>query len=184
MATALATANAKAQADRQLSHGLKSISELKETTYALWKQEVEIYAFHAKWPKWILGIDPPNDADPSTWTEKEVLDSANAYNILMNKTKGTHVALDLAPPDLPIGDARAGYNIVEQYYCRTTPAGERDANKALLSSSMKVDNTDIIEFVANLRARRQRVKQMGGRVDDKMMRSILCDGLIYNLNRC
>ena len=100
------------------------------------------------WPPFILGEE---DAPLSSGlTNKQKLDSKNAYTLIIRKTMGSDVEMLLKKDSCPLGDAKLAFNIIKDYFISNTQAAKNAANKRFFNSTMANTRTNLVTWGAKV----------------------------------
>ena len=167
----------RTQAATQLTSSILLIKSLKEVQFHKFNQQLKRAAYSNEWHASLLdaSVAPPalNDAERTTKLE---CDERNFYQILMAKTDDTAVCHSLV--DIKIGDGRAVWLAIQNYYLRKTTAGRSTATKRFHNATMASTNTNVDEFGALITRYAKELVQVGGQADESAQICQLLDGLL------
>ena len=101
----------------------------------------------------------------------------NAYQILTTKCEKHEISSSLAA--VKIGDARAAWKIINEYFVRSTPAGRAIASRAFFNSTQSSTDTTLLQWfkiVEDLAA--DLATARGAAVSDEEKKNLLLEGLL------
>jgi hypothetical protein len=182
----------KVQADKQLETLSKTVATLKEVGWHKFDFALRRAENRFSWPKHILGTDntaaltdvqraelqteADSDAADSLEAQQRLMHTKNAYNLILEKCESHEVA-DLLE-DVPIGHARAAYDIIKKYFVSSTVGGTTATYGKFFTLAMATSQTNVIEFMALVNRTAKDLQSTGNDVNESMKKAVLLRGLL------
>lgn len=181
MAAAAATRAVRETADKQFETMLKTVEPLKSVEFSVFWRQVTTASNRNSWHDSILDqskavlvvADPDAPTDPEL---KYQLDQKNCYHILIDRTM--HHPTGHLLTTCTLGDGREAAKMVFEFFHRKTTAGLDLATNNFFGSTMANTDTNVVQWISEVRARADILKQAGGTIDDKSMVVRLLGGLL------
>ena len=174
------------RAEKQLSNDLKLITPLADSSWATFSFQINQTVHRNSWAESVLN---EKDAAGETleihsMTARNTIENyrlhkqiSNAYQILTTKCEKHEISSSLAA--VKIGDARGVWNMISEYFVRSTPAGRAIANRAFVNSTQTSTDSTLLQWfkiVDDLAA--DLAMARGLAVSDDEKKNLLLEGLL------
>ena len=168
----------KQLAEAQLRNGISTIEPLNKSKWQQWSVSMREMAYANDWPNFILNTDPSVRAPATdTLSEEDKIAVMVAYR-LMKHALTDHPVADLVGGRL-IGDARALYLEIQNWYTRKTTKGLQEAIKQFYNETMQSLDKNIIEWIRHIHDSADVLKSIHDQtISDDLIVSNMLTGLL------
>jgi len=164
------------KAQKYMDSALNLITPLANTNYRQFQSSIKSLAYAQGWPTWILDA---NEARPATAdiSYAHMLAESNAFQILKKKCESHRIADVLE--DAPLGDAKRLWDMIRNFHHPKTMGGlDRAMKEMYQNATMEKTDLDILQWKSHVLNQAEVVKNNGGSINDKEIKSLYLSGLL------